>query len=378
MSQAQWIKLHLPSTRHIGRFLLWAVGRCLISSWLFTLYSTTVLCKGIIQLAELTRQATINLLKVYDQLPYMGTLAQNIIEVSAVAVSEPKEIITDIVTAIAEKQLMIIGGTGAGKSTVAQYLAYTVGGKVRVLECEGTPDDWVGLEVVGRGENWAAIEATMQNDLEEMTRRVQLREQQGDKALIGLDEITIVEEYPEVRTKCDTADEWFERHGRRGRKLRRWVICLSQYDKVAAWGLEGKSDLADCFYKLRLGKVAVNHAKSIKNDELINWLKSDRSHCLLDDQPCKLPPYQEMKAVTKRLQLPPQNQSQKTPEMLLQQAFQPVNTEVANPPAVVEKAVLACLEAGLSDSKIIKEVLGYQGSQYTQGKKILEVIKSRL
>lgn len=270
---------------------------------------------------------------------------------------------------------MIIGGTGAGKSTVAQYLAYTVGGRVKVLECEGTPDDWIGLEVIGRGEDWQAIDNAMQSELAEMSRRVKLREQQGDKALAGLDEVTIVEEYPEVRTKCDTADEWFERHGRRGRKLRRWIICLSQYDKVAAWGLEGKSDLGDCFYRLRLGKTAVNYAKSLKNDELVNWLKSDRSHCLLDDTPCKLPSYREMKAVTTRLQLPPGNQPLETAETTTQQGLQPPTSPESELSETLRRAVLACIKSGMSDTKIIKEILGYSGSQYQQGKAILEAMK---
>lgn len=376
MERTNWIRLELPNWKHLGKFVLWSSGRVFLSAWLFGLYSTTVLCKMLISLAEQTKQATLRLVKIYDQLPYMGVAAQNIIDVPAIEVTEPQEIITDIISAIAEKQLMIIGNSGAGKSTVAQYLAYTVGGKVRVLECEGTPDDWIGLEVIGRGEDWGAIDAAMQAESEELSRRIRIRNEQGDKALIGTDEVTIVEEYPEVTQKCGSAAEWFERHGRRGRKAKRFIICLSQYDRVSAWGLEGKSDLGDCFYRLRLSKTAVNHAKSLKDEGLVTWLRADRSHCLLDDQPCKLPPYREMKAVTQRLQIAPANGNAVRAETASQQDFQPIVTAENAPPEATIRAAKACLAAGFSDSKVIKEILGYQGGQFQKGKQLLEQIKN--
>lgn len=40
------------------------------------------------------------------------------------------------------------------------------------------------------------------------------------------------------------------------------------------------------------------------------------------------------------------------------------------------KAVKACLEAGLSESKVIKEVLGYPAGRYQQGKELLRKLKT--
>jgi energy-coupling factor transporter ATP-binding protein EcfA2 len=376
MAQNEFIPLQLPSLRHIGKFILWGTGRCVLSGWLFALYGTTVLCKGTIHLAELTKMATLRLIKVYDQLPYMGVAFQNIVDVPAIAASEPEEIITDIITAIEGKQVMVIGEMGTGKSTLAQYLAYTIGGKVKVYECEGTPEDWAGLEVIGKGEDWEAIEAGMIADLEDLSNQMQLRNQKGDSALTGSERVIICEEYPELVSKVDTSGEWLERHARRGRKAKRFTILLSQYDRVSAWGLEGKGDLAEAFYRVRLGKKAVNHAKSLKNDNLVNWLRLDKSHCLIDDQPCKLPSYREMKAVTMRLSAPAQDSPTVTAETITQQGFQPVKMVDNQLPETVKKAVKACCEAGLSDSKIIKEILGYQGAQYHQGREILNQLRS--
>jgi hypothetical protein len=152
----------------------------MLSGWLFGLHGITIACKVTISVCEMTPQTTLHPLKVYDQLPYMGASVQNVIDVAATTVTEPPEIITDIVAAIEAKQLMIIGNSGAGKSVTAQYLAYTVGGRVRVLECEGTPTDWQGLEVVGRGEDWKAINAAMEAELEELSRRISIRNERGD------------------------------------------------------------------------------------------------------------------------------------------------------------------------------------------------------
>ena len=146
---------------------------------------------------------------------------------------QPSNLITNIVDAIASKQIRIVAPSGAGKSTLAQYLAYMVGGGVKVYEPEGTPDDWLGLEVVGKGENWDAINDAMGEDLIDLSTQLKTRTEKGDAALAGTDRVYIGEEYPEIRTLCDNADEWLERHARRGRKGRRFLILISQFDKVS-------------------------------------------------------------------------------------------------------------------------------------------------
>ena len=276
-----WVSVRLPQHRQLGRFILWGVGRVGFSCTLFAIDASSHTLATVQTLLKWSRGCVTNLLRVYDQLPYMGTHSQNIIEASAVDVTDqPEEIITDIVAAIEGKQVMVIGEMGTGKSTLAQYLAYTVGGTVKVYECEGTPDDWQGLEVIGKGENWSAIEAGMRDDLDDLSNQMKLREQYGDKHLDGTEKVIICEEYPEMPSKVSISEEWLTRHARRGRKARRFTILLSQYDRVAAWCLEGKSDLADAFWRILLGKKAIAHAKSLKKDELVSWLKHRQERIL--------------------------------------------------------------------------------------------------
>lgn len=166
---SDWVSVRLPQPRQLGRFVLWGVGRVGFSCTLFVIDASAQTLTTAQTLLKWSRGSVTNLLRVYDQLPHMGTHGQNIIEAAAVDVTDqPEEIITDVIEAIQGKQVMVIGEMGTGKSTLAQYLAYTVGGAVKVYECEGTPDDWQGLEVIGKGENWNAIEAGMQDDLDNL------------------------------------------------------------------------------------------------------------------------------------------------------------------------------------------------------------------
>ncbi|MCV3215114.1 hypothetical protein OGM63_16605 [Plectonema radiosum NIES-515] len=377
-----WVPMRLPSPKEIAKYALWGTGRVILSGWLFGLYGVTAVCRVTINVAEMTRQTTLQLLKVYDQLPYMGAAVQNIIDVSATTVTEEFDIITDIVAATEGKQVMVIGEMGTGKSTIAQYFAYSVGGRVKVYECEGTPTDWLGLEVIGKGENWAAIERGMLEDLEDLSNQMKLRNERGDSALDGTERVIIVEEYPELVSKVPSSGEWLERHARRGRKARRFTVLLSQYDRVAAWGLEGKSDLADAFYRIRLGKKAQAHAKSLKNNALVDWLKQDRSHCLIDDSPCKLPTYREMKAATSRYgstMLPPNSdnasQDKKGVENALKTAPAADFEENCSDADRLLWRMIQRFGAEKSDSAIVTEILGFTGTRYSEGKTVLEKLR---
>jgi energy-coupling factor transporter ATP-binding protein EcfA2 len=354
----------------------------MLSGWLFGLYGVTIACKVTISVCEMTRQTTLHLLKVYDQLPYMGAEVQNVIDVAATTVTEPLDIITDIVAATEGKQVMVIGEMGTGKSTIAQYLAYTVGGRVKVYECEGTPTDWLGLEVVGKGEDWAAIERGMLSDLEDLSNQMKTRNERGDSALDGTERVIIVEEYPELVSKVSSSGEWLERHARRGRKARRFTVLLSQYDRVAAWGLEGKSDLADAFYRIRLGKKAIAHAKSLKNNDLVDWLKQDRSHCLLDDSPCKLPNYREMKTASSRYgstMLPPSQDNaiapKNDPEKALKTAREADLGENCSESDRLLWRMIQRFGSEKSDSAIVTEILGFTGQRYSEGRTVLEKLR---
>lgn len=212
--------------------------------------------------------------------------------------------------------------------------------------------------------------------------QMQIRNERGDAALVSTERVIIVEEYPELVSKVGSSGEWLERHARRGRKARRFTILLSQYDRVAAWGLEGKSDLADAFFRIRLGKKAIAHAKSLKNEQLISWLKQDQSHCLLDDQPLKLPAYREMKAATVRngstiVQPYYDNpiQPEKWAENDLKSASRADLSENCSENDRVLWRLIQRLGDSKSDSAIVTEVLGFTGKRYGEGAALLDRLR---
>lgn len=370
-----WIDIKLPSARHIWRFTMWGTGRVVFSVWVFTLDGSMAVLKVVETVLKWTKQGTLNLVRVYDQLPYQGTYGQTIIDTTATVVTEPENIVTNLVAVLDGKHALIIGDTGTGKSTIAQYLAYQIGGSVTVYDPDAAPDEWQGLNVIGRGGDFNAIAIAMTSDLEDLQARVELRGTEGDRALAGKESITIAEEFPLLADEVEVATNWLLKHARRGRKPKRFVIALSQDDSVKALRIEGEGAVRKCFRMVRLGKFAVSYAKSLKDSNLEQWLKDGSYRCMVDDYPCQLPDLSQFRAVTQQLRshafLPPSV----TAETTIQSGLQPTETTDNQISGDVARAVKACLDAGLSESKVIKEVLGYQGARYQQGKELLEKLK---
>lgn len=207
------------------------------------------------------------------------------------SVDEP---VTNIREATKGRHLIILGDTGTGKTTTAQYVAVEnaiVGGvKVKVYDCEGMFKLLPGWQLIGAGEDFAAINASMEEDLQALSTFFQSSQPEAKEPT----DIYIGEEFPDIADQCDNAPSWVDRHSRRGRKAGKFLILLSQYDQIAAFGLEGKSSLIKNFRIIRLGQFALEHAKRLKNPALIRWLAESRSHCLINDAPLKLPSYEEM------------------------------------------------------------------------------------
>lgn len=378
-----WIDVRLPSGRQLGRFFLWSVGRVSFSGMLFLLDGTSHVLGTLTTLVKWSRSATLNLIRLYDQLPYAGTPRHTLIDTTAISVLEPEEIITNIQEALEGKHCLIIGDTGTGKSTLAQWLAYQVGGLVTVYDPDATPEEWQGLNVVGRGGDFLAIEGAMLTDLEDLQARVELRGKEGDRALAGKEVVTIAEEFPLLASQVPSAVEWLLSHARRGRKPKKLLIVLSQDDSVKTLGIEGEGGVRRNFRMVRLGKYAIAHAKALKDNLALEWLKSGSFRCMVDDSACALPDLSQFKAVTQQLFISGDRAPTVIAEPTAQQGSQVPGLSVTLNPGeedsgndVLVRAVLGCLKAGMSDSSVIKEVLGYKGSQYQKGREILEQIKS--
>ena len=390
----EWIELPLSVADKLGQWTLWAGARIIVALPGIAIFTWKHISSLSLYLAERCERFYLKLCIPLDAIPYGGMEGAKLIEVEAKPVSSAIEAIADLLLAIEEKELMIIGEKGTGKSTLAQYLAYSLGGHIRVYEPEGTPEDWAGLEVVGKGEDWVSIDDGMTRDLEHLSTQMQIRREKGEAALAGSDRCIIAEEYPEIAAKCGASEEWLDRHARRGRKARVRLILLSQYDQMSAWKLDGRSDLLDCFFRLRLGKKALKHAAKLKRDDLIQWLRSNRSRALLDDDPVILPDYREMLRVIKAMangygvvppQLPSQydsttnNLPELPPEATENQGFQPSEPSFSKSPKSLLERILGAFKDGKSDDWIAKNIFECRGGDgYYKAKETISYIRSKI
>ena len=170
--------------------------------------------------------------------------------------------------------------------------------------------------------------------------------------------------------------EWLLSHARRGRKPKKFIIALSQDDSVKALGIEGEGGVRNNFRKVRLGKYAVSHAKSLKDTSLVGWLKSGNYRCMVDDYACQLPDLSQFRAVTHQLRQTIFAEPVRIPEPTAQQEASHIYPTDNQSNETLYRAAKACLEAGLSESRVIKDVLGYQGDRYKEGRVLLEKIKN--
>jgi energy-coupling factor transporter ATP-binding protein EcfA2 len=375
MERHTWVTMPLPGYKSLLRFVGWGVGRVAFSSWLFSLSLIRNVAKAVIWVTNNLEQGTKKILKIYDALPMMGTPLQ-----SLTVDTESKPILStitdtlDITTAIQGKHVLIIGSTGTGKSTIAQWLATQSASQVKVYDSDAAPTEWQGLEVVGRGGDFTAIETSMTNDLKELQNRIEKRSIEGDKALSGMDSCIIAEEFPILKDECAIAPEWLGKIARRGRKPKMFIIALSQSDTVAALGIEGDGAIRSNFRYIRLGNFAVTHAKKLKNEALIQWLQAGKYRCLVDDDPCQIPDLNSYKLFTSQLPNSPVNTQSVTPEIVKEQELQPNENDSHTVSQELKNALFGLKQAGWSDSKLITEVLGMGGRKYSDGKYILQKI----
>lgn len=172
--------------------------------------------------------------------------------------------------------IMIAGGTGAGKTTLAMHFLDIIGGEVLILDPHQSMNEvpWpIGYQVIGDGRQWGQIDTAMHWAIDEVNRRYGA----GTSGSRYWDQplTIVVDEWYMVNKKVPASEEFFEVVGLEGRKADMFLLLLPHSLTVGGLGIEGNGDLRDGFGVIKLyGFQGNDHAgrfyignQNVHNDE---------------------------------------------------------------------------------------------------------------
>jgi hypothetical protein len=110
--------------------------------------------------------------------------------------------------------ILIWGGQNGGKTTAASHVIKGKkdrGNRIIILDPHAAKRQWEGLEVIGSGMDYKAINDFMKWYFEECQRRYELLRSEGEKAVKKLGKICIVaEELTNYAKRCDNSPEFIQ------------------------------------------------------------------------------------------------------------------------------------------------------------------------
>lgn len=161
---------------------------------------------------------------------------------------------------------LLVGATGAGKTTIAKLLLYgrtAFGHRVVVIDPDAAKDTWGDLEVRGAGDDYSSIDQVLQFFIDEVKKRGKERSQLLEIEAQFPRVTIVVDEVPSLQSNCPHWPIFFEQLGSRGRKRGLHLILLTQSNRVASLGIEGKGDLRENFTIVNL-----DHRKLVRPNQV--------------------------------------------------------------------------------------------------------------
>jgi hypothetical protein len=168
-----------------------------------------------------------------------------------------------------------VGATNSGKTTLVDWLMDVIPSDRKwVCTIKRKPHQWQLIEVIGVPEDYEAIRYSMLSIRAERIRRTE----QMAKGLdfpswsIAFDEWKAqtrnIKAIIDRKTKEIISPSARDLQGENltlGRELKMRIFALAQGRQIMTWGLQGESDLLECFCSIFLGKFAVEECETYRN-----------------------------------------------------------------------------------------------------------------
>ncbi|MGB3652959.1 MAG: hypothetical protein WBA41_17320, partial [Rivularia sp. (in: cyanobacteria)] len=153
---------------------------------------------------------------------------------------EERNMITDIVDywIKSDKHLMIIGGTGDGKSTAMKYFISRLNDyEITAFDVDYSKGDYP--DKVHIKYSYESISEAMNNEIIELEERISDRRNAGNNYLTK-PKLTIAEELPALALEIgEDVSKWIRVKSSRGRKVLLKLACLAQNDTAENLALKG-------------------------------------------------------------------------------------------------------------------------------------------
>lgn len=295
-----------------------------------------------------------------------------------------------------QKHLLVVGGTGDGKSVFVQALASQLQGwHFRLLDTDASAEDWLQLRALDCTRLLTTNEAIadeLTSQLQELEQRLEEGKRLGWSVYKRQAQpvLSVVEEYLTLAMNVEVAPDYLKRLAVRGRKAQQFIAIVSQNDTQDALGLSGQASLVnDCFVRVYLGKKAIARAKLLKRPELVQWLQEQGFNgCLVDDQPALRPQAQtrektraeEPQTLTTTTSQARENQEPTLADVLEPSAYALLTTLASalelEPLALVASVRKLKLQ-GLVTLDVCRSLGCSGGERYAQAKVLVEALEAR-